>query len=173
MSKLNARIAAITLPALVLPLAFFVQPAAAACVSNVASWDMLWMRAGPSARSPRVGGIGPNACGVRVIWRSCARGGRWCKVRYRGRAGWVNMRYIDEGGDEAGMVRSNACVVNVARGDVLWMRSGPSARYRRVASLPPGYCGVIVRNLCRSNWCLVHSLDGAGGWVNMRYIGFR
>lgn len=147
--------------------------AQAACVTGVDARDVLWMRAGPSVRYRRVGSIGPRACGVRVYWRSCVRGGRWCKVRYKGVRGWVNMRYIDEGGDEAGMAQPNACVVNVARWDVLWMRSGPSVRYRRVASMPPGYCGVIVTEKCRGNWCFAYTLEGAGGWVNMRYIGWR
>ena len=150
-----------------------IKPAHAACVTGVASWDVLWMRAGPSVRYRRIGGIGPGACGVRVYWRTCVRGGRWCKVRYRGRTGWVNMRYIDEGGDEAGAAPANACVVGVPRWDVLWMRAGPSVRYRRVASLPPGYCGVIVTDNCRGNWCFVHSLEGAGGWVNMRHVRLR
>ncbi len=147
--------------------------AQAACVTGVDARDVLWMRAGPSVHYQRVGSIGPRACGVRVYWRSCVRGGRWCKVRYKGVRGWVNMRYIDEGGDEAGMAQPNACVVNVARWDVLWMRSGPSVRYRRVASMPPGYCGVIVTEKCRGNWCFAYTLEGAGGWVNMRYIGWR
>ena len=148
-------------------------PARAACVIGVADWDVLWMRAGPSVRYRRIGAIGPRACGVRVYWRRCVRGGRWCKVRYRGRIGWVNMRYIDEGGDGAGPAPANACVVGVPRWDVLWMRAGPSVRYRRVASLPPRYCGVIVTDDCRGNWCYAHSLEGASGWVNMRYIALR
>ena len=147
--------------------------AQAACVTGVSGWDVLWMRAGPSVRYRRVGSIGPRACGVRVYWSTCVRGGRWCKVRYRGRIGWVNTRYLDEGGDGAGWSHPNACVVGVARWDVLWMRAGPSVRYRRIGSLPPGYCGVAVTNRCRGNWCYVFSREGAGGWVNMRYIHLR
>ena len=142
--------------------------ARAACVVGVPNWDVLWMRAGPSVRYRRIGSIGPRACGVRVLWRTCVRGGRWCRVRYRGRSGWVNMRYIDEGGRWA-----NACVVGVPRWDVLWMRAGPSVRYRRVAALPSRYCGVIVTPDCRGNWCFVRSLEGTSGWVNMRYIRMR
>ena len=159
--------------ALLLPLTTTAPRAQAACVVGVPSWDVLWMRAGPSVRYRRIGSIGSRACGVRVYWRSCVRGGRWCKVRYRGRRGWVNMRYIDEGSYGAGTGPANACVVGVPRWDVLWMRAGPSVRFRRVASLPARYCGVIVTNDCRGNWCFVHSLEGVSGWVNMRYISLR
>ena len=165
--------AVVALAVFAVPVSAVTSPASAACVINVAAGDVLWMRTGPSVRYRRIMGIGPKACGVRVSWRSCVRGGRWCKVRYGGHVGWVNMRYIDEGGDEAGMLRPNACVRGLARWDVLWMRAEPSVRYRRVASLPPGYCGVIVTDRCRGNWCFVHSLEGASGWVNTRYIGWR
>lgn len=144
-------------------------PAQAACVTGVASWDVLWMRAGPSVHYRRVGSIGPNACGVRVYWNSCVRGGRWCRVRYRGMRGWVNMRYIDAGG----VAPSRGCVVGVASWDVLWVRAGPSVRYRRVGSLPPGYCGITVSDHCRGNWCYIYANSGAQGWVNMRYIALR
>ena len=171
--RLPSLAAAAAAIAFTLPLTTTATPARAACVTGVAKWDVLWMRTGPSVRYRRILGIGPRACGVRVYWRSCVRNGRWCKVRYAGHVGWVNMRYIDEGGDGAGALRPNACVRGVARWDVLWMRSGPSVRYRRVASLPPGYCGVIITNRCRRNWCFAYSLEGADGWVNMRYIGWK
>ncbi len=149
------------------------NPASAACVSGVASWDVLNMRSGPSARYRIVGAIPANACGVRIYWSRCS--GNWCKVRYAGRRGWVNMRYIDEGGDgdaPDGGILGSACVTGVAEWDVLWMRTGPSTRYRRKGKLPAGLCGITVYNQCRGNWCKVASPAGHVGWVNTRYLSF-
>ena len=145
-------------------LPFSASQASAACVVNVASWDVLWMRSGPSVNYRRIGNIPANACGVRVTG-PCA--GNWCKVRWRGRRGWVNMRYI-------GSAPARTCVTGVARWDVLWMRSGPSVRYRRIGSLPPWACGVRIITCTRSRpyapiWCKV-TWRGLRGWVNSRYL---
>ncbi len=149
------------------------SPAHAACVMNVADWDVLWMRSGPSARYRRIGSIPPRACGVRVRWNTCR--GNWCKVRYAGRRGWVNMRYIDEGGDGygGGETLGMACVRGVRPDDVLWIRTGPGVRYRRDSSVPFDECNIRVINKCRGNWCIVETREGATGWVNTRYLRFR
>jgi hypothetical protein len=39
------------------------RPAQAACVVDVASWDVLWIRSGPSTRYQKVGSIPHNGCG--------------------------------------------------------------------------------------------------------------
>ena len=67
-------------------------PARAACVVDVASWDVLWIRRGPSTRFGKVGSIPSNGCGVRVNWSDCH--GNWCHVRYRGVQGWTHTRYL-------------------------------------------------------------------------------
>lgn len=69
-----------------------VPTAQAACVVDVASWDVLWIRTGPSTRFQRVGSIPANGCGVRVIWSECQ--GSWCRVHYRGVSGWASTRYL-------------------------------------------------------------------------------
>lgn len=61
-------------------------------VVNVASWDALNMRNGPSASHRIVGALGPHARGIYI--RNCARHGRWCLVEGNGISGWVNMRYL-------------------------------------------------------------------------------
>ena len=72
---------------------FTSAPAAqAACVVGVASWDVLWIRSGPSTRYRKVGAIPHNGCGVRVYWRTCRRA--WCRVRYRGVRGWAHTGYL-------------------------------------------------------------------------------
>ncbi len=66
--------------------------AQAACVVGVPSWDVLWIRSGPSTRFGKVGAIPSDACGVRVFWGRCR--GSWCRVRYRGVSGWAFTRYL-------------------------------------------------------------------------------
>ena len=68
------------------------KPAHAACVTGVASWDVLWIRSRPTARSRKVGAIPYRGCGVRVYWSHCRRS--WCRVYYRGVSGWAHTRYL-------------------------------------------------------------------------------
>jgi len=62
-------------------------------VRNVASWDVLNMRSGPSAKRRKVGAISPQGSGVHCLG---PYKGRWCKVSWRGQVGWVNMRFLGE-----------------------------------------------------------------------------
>lgn len=72
-------------------------------VVNVASWDVLNMRARPSASSRVVAAIDPDGFGVLALRGTCvprsvAWGSRWCPVAYsddRGtRKGWVKARFV-------------------------------------------------------------------------------
>jgi uncharacterized protein YraI len=60
-------------------------------------------------------------------------------------------------------------VVNVAPGDVLNVRKGPSALFEVVGGLPPGSRGVTVTGACQSRWCPVQH-PSARGWVNSSYL---
>jgi hypothetical protein len=60
-------------------------------------------------------------------------------------------------------------VVNVARGDVLNVRKGPSADFDVVGGLPPGSRGVAVTGACQARWCPVEH-PSARGWVNRTYL---
>ena len=60
-------------------------------------------------------------------------------------------------------------VVNVARGDVLNVRKGPSVDFEVVGALPPGSRGVTVTGACQSRWCPVEH-PSARGWVNSTYL---
>jgi Bacterial SH3 domain len=60
-------------------------------------------------------------------------------------------------------------VVNVAPGDVLNVRKGPSAQFEVVGGLPPGSRGVMVTGACQSRWCPVEHAS-ARGWVNSTYL---
>ncbi len=73
--------------------------AEAACVVNVERWDRLNARSGPGTRYGIRFSIRPAHCGVDIIG-PCE--GRWCRIDYRGRKGWVNTRFLgseDEAGD--------------------------------------------------------------------------
>ncbi len=167
------------LAALVLGTAFFAVSAAtvtdaqAACVSGVASNDVLNIRTGPAASYNIVGFIRPGACGV-VTGR---REGNWIWVDY-GRGGFVHSAYLraeDEGGDgNHGGQRGDAddpalrCVVGVASNDVLNVRSGPSASYAIVGRLENHACFVEV--IAKQGRWFKIAKDGTTGWVNSRYL---
>ncbi len=140
--------------------------ALAACVINVPGDDVLNMRSRPTSRSSIVRGIPPGVCGIRLTGRYS---GNWGRVSYRGSTGWVNMRYVDEGGDGGGAVGNVYCVH--APGDHLNFRSGPGTRYGIVGGANHGWCGMtrIARN---GRWWKMrtHEFDG---WVNSRYVRRR
>lgn len=60
-------------------------------VVNVASHDVLNMRAGPAAHHPVVGRLAPDARGV-VRTGDCD--GSWCPVRHAAGRGWVNSLFL-------------------------------------------------------------------------------
>ncbi len=59
-------------------------------------------------------------------------------------------------------------VVNVAHDDVLNIRSGPSAGYGIVGSIPPRGRGVRIVGSCRG-WCPIQ-YNGLSGWVNAAFL---
>lgn len=60
-------------------------------VRNVASWDVLNIRSGPSPQSRKIGEIPANsACVIRT--RKCRQ--NWCVVHFAEFTGWVNVRYL-------------------------------------------------------------------------------
>lgn len=64
-------------------------------------------------------------------------------------------------------------VVGVQRGDVLWIRSGPSAGNSKVGAIPYDARGITnlgCRDFGNRIWCEV-SYRGVTGWSNGRYLG--
>lgn len=60
-------------------------------VVNVASWDVLNIRSGPSVRYRIIGAFGPyDGC----IVLTGQRRGNWVRVSGNGQTGWVNGRYL-------------------------------------------------------------------------------
>lgn len=66
--------------------------ASTSCVRGVQHGDVLYVRSGPGVSNAAVDGIPPGACGVA---RAGVCHGTWCRVSWRGRAGWVNRYYLN------------------------------------------------------------------------------
>jgi N-acetylmuramoyl-L-alanine amidase len=150
----------VALHTIVIPLV--ATDAEAACVTGVASNDVLNIRNGPGAKYNIVGSIRPGECGV-VTGR---RSGNWVWVDY-GYGGYVHSRYLrseDEGGDAS----DQRCVRGVASNDVLNIRQKPTASSAIVGYIPPNGCGVEVRNRSGNWYRIVYG--GSSGWVNGRYL---
>ena len=59
-------------------------------------------------------------------------------------------------------------VAGVSSDDVLWIRSGPSTRYRKIGSIP--FNGAGIKNLgCARRWCRVR-YRGVTGYASQRYL---
>ena len=63
-------------------------------VVDVASNDVLNVRAGPTASSPIIGALAHNARGVEIIER--VGDGSWGRVNINGQSGFVSMRYVND-----------------------------------------------------------------------------
>ena len=60
-------------------------------------------------------------------------------------------------------------VTDVARGDVLNVRRGPSTDFDVIGELEAGSRGVLITGACRSEWCPVQH-QSTSGWVNRMYL---
>lgn len=66
-------------------------------VQNVAYWDRLNMRKWPASHSQKVSSIPDNGWGIWVErCKVFQYSSDWCKVKYAGKWGWVNSRYLQE-----------------------------------------------------------------------------
>ncbi len=61
------------------------------CVTGVAEWDVLNLRAWPAATSRILTELAPNECDIAFLPYAV---GSWQKVRAGGWEGWVNRRYL-------------------------------------------------------------------------------
>jgi hypothetical protein len=82
----------------------------------------------------------------------------------------LGLGLVPQSGAKASVVPGEEhCVVNVAAGDRLNIRSGPSTRSRVVVRKRYGSCGIMVAGDCQSKWCPVE--DGhMKGWANLRFL---
>jgi hypothetical protein len=65
--------------------------------------------------------------------------------------------------------QSSFRVANVRTGDVLNVRSGPSADFDVVGALSPDSRGIAITSACQSRWCPVQHY-AASGWVNSAFL---
>jgi aspartate 1-decarboxylase len=66
-------------------------------------------------------------------------------------------------------------VIDVAANDVLWVRSSPNAKARKVALLPPTNCErtetyAYATGARKSGWIAVQTAAGKNGWINARFV---
>ncbi|MGI9520901.1 MAG: SH3 domain-containing protein [Hyphomicrobiaceae bacterium] len=54
---------------------------------------------------------------------------------------------------------------------MLNLRSGPSVKYGRVGTIPPGSGCVHKTKACWRRWCKVE-YAGKSGWANTRYLQY-
>lgn len=139
-------------------------------VVNVPSYDVLNVRAGPSATNDILATIPPGARGVIVIG-ACRED--WCRIR-RGRdTGWVHSYFLaPEYGardDRKAAEPITYRVVRVASDDVLNIRQRPDAEAAIVGSIPASGRRVRLTGYCAGEWCPV-SFERYTGWVNRYYL---
>ncbi len=131
-------------------------------VYGVRSNDVLNIRSKPSVRGQRIGTIPPNGRGIQVLG-TCSSG--WCPIQYRTVLGWVSAKFLTR---EAS-VNTPYRVTGIANWDVLYIRSQPSTRGRKIGSIPPQGRDISKLGPCSGNWCKI-DYQGIIGWASMMYL---
>lgn len=131
-------------------------------VYGVRSNDVLNIRSKPSVRGQRIGSIPPNGRGIQMLG-TCSSG--WCPIQYRNVLGWVSAKFLTR---EAS-VNTPYRVTGIANWDVLYIRSQPSTRGRKIGSIPPQGRGIWKLGPCSRNWCKI-DYRGIIGWSSMMYL---
>ena len=133
-----------------------VVPGEEHCVINVASWDKLNIRSGPSTKARVVVRKGYGSCGIMVI-DSCQA--KWCPVEDGHMKGWANRQFLS-------MVSPALyCTVNRGRHGVVKLRTFPSPQSRILITLKKYTCGIALLPYSRNNWQKVR-VNGWEGWLN-------
>ena len=137
-------------------------------VVNVASDDVLNVRAHAGVAHPIVGVIPPNGMGVQITGAGeQVDSALWAPIEYKEIAGWVNSNYL------APQVYT---VVNVASDDVLNVRANAGVAHPIVGAIPPQGMGVQVtgagEQVDGSLWAPIQ-YGGVTGWVNSNYLAYQ
>jgi uncharacterized protein YraI len=137
-------------------------------VVNVASDDVLNVRAGAGVSHAIVGAIPPNGTGIQVTGAGeQVDDALWVPIKYKEIAGWVNSNYLSH---------QLYTVVNVASDDVLNVRAGAGVAHSIVGTIPPHGMGVEVtgagEQVDSSLWAPVE-YRGITGWVNSNYLAYQ
>ena len=137
-------------------------------VVNVASDDVLNVRAGAGVSHPIVGVIPHNGTGVQVTGAGeQVDGALWAPIKYKEIAGWVNSNYL---------AHQAYTVVNVAGDDVLNVRANAGVAHPVVGAVPPQGMGVQIigagEQVGGSLWAPIE-YRGIAGWVNSNYLAYQ
>ena len=136
-------------------------------VVNVASDDVLNVRANAGVSHPIVGVIPHNGTGVQITGAGeQVDGAPWMPIKYKEIAGWVNSNYL---------AHQAYTVVNVASDDVLNVRSNAGVAHPIVGAIPPHGMGVQITGagaqVDGSLWAPVE-YRGITGWANSNYLAY-
>jgi uncharacterized protein YraI len=137
-------------------------------VVNVASDDVLNVRANAGVSHPIVGVIPHNGTGVQITGAGeQVDGAPWVPIKYKEIAGWVNSNYL---------AHQAYTVVNVASDDVLNVRSKAGVAHPIVGAIPPHGMGVQITGagaqVDGSLWAPVE-YRGITGWANSNYLAYQ
>jgi uncharacterized protein YraI len=137
-------------------------------VVNVASDDVLNVRASAGVSHPIVGVVPHNGMGVEITGAGeQVDGSLWVPIEYKDIAGWVNSNYL---------AHQTYTVVNVASDDVLNVRANAGVAHPIVGTIPPHGMGVEVsgagEQVDGSLWVPVE-YRGITGWVNSNYLAYQ
>jgi uncharacterized protein YraI len=137
-------------------------------VVNVASDDVLNVRANAGVAHPIVGVIPHNGMGVQITGAGeQVDGSLWVPIEYKEIAGWVNSNYL------APQVYT---VVNVASDDALNVRANAGVAHPIVGTIPPHGMGVQItgagEQVDGSLWVPIEYKEIAG-WVNSNYLAYQ
>ena len=142
------------LPLLLVPAAgASVVPGEEHCVIDVASWDRLNIRRGPSTKARVVVRKRYGSCGIMVVGECQAK---WCPVEDGHMKGWADRRFLS-------MV-SPSLYCTVSRRGVVKLRAFPSPQSSVLVALKRNTCGIAFLPYARDAWQKVR-VDGWEGWV--------
>lgn len=133
-----------------------VVPGEEHCVINVASWDKLNIRNGPSAKAKVVARKRYGSCGI-MVTGDCRSG--WCPLEDGHIRGWANSRFLS-------MVSPALyCTVTRSQHGGVKLRAFPSGQSRVLIALKRPTCGIAFLPYSRNNWQKVR-VNGREGWIN-------
>jgi len=126
------------------------------CVVNVASWDLLNIRSGPSSKTGIVSRKHYGSCGIMVVGNCQAQ---WCPVEDGHISGWVYQRYLS-------MVSPSLyCTVKAGPKTPMAMRAYPSRESRVLVTFNKSTCSIAFLPYARGFWQKIR-VQGWEGWIN-------
>jgi SH3-like domain-containing protein len=125
------------------------------CVVNVASWDNLNIRSGPSSKTRIVSRKHYDSCGIMVVG-NCSP--QWCPVEDGHISGWVNQRYL------AMVSPSLYCTVKANPVAPMAIRAYPSINSRVLVTFNKPTCGIAFLPYARGFWQKIR-IQGWEGWI--------